>query len=99
MMRLIAMQICPWCRNLPRVAALAASSRSASSSTTKGALLVEAFDYDLEDLLDLTLNAAEAAFVPLEMRELLVEYINDYYDNLLDDEEDYDEDEYENVAD
>ncbi|PQZ87896.1 adenosine deaminase [Arthrobacter sp. MYb222] len=61
-------------------------------------LLVEAFDYDLEDLLDLTLNAAEAAFVPLEMRELLVEYINDYYDNLLDDE-DYEEDEYENVAD
>lgn len=57
-------------------------------------LLVEAFDYDLEDLLDLTLNAAEAAFVPLEMRELLVEYINDFYDHLLDgdDEDDDDED-------
>ncbi|WP_313814315.1 adenosine deaminase [Glutamicibacter sp.] len=55
-------------------------------------LLVEAFDYDLEDLLDLTLNAAEAAFVPLEMRELLVEYINDYYDHLLDDDDEIDED-------
>ena len=54
-------------------------------------LLVEAFDYDLEDLLDLTLNAAEAAFVPLEMRELLVEYINDFYDHLLDDGADEDE--------
>ena len=64
-------------------------------------LLVEAFDYDLEDLLDLTLNAAEAAFVPLEMRELLVEYINDFYDHLLDgddeddDDEDFDDEDYE----
>lgn len=56
-------------------------------------LLVEAFDYDLEDLLDLTLNAAEAAFVPLEMRELLVEYINDFYDHLLDGDDEDDEDE------
>ena len=44
------------------------------------------------------IRRAAVTFVPLEMRELLVEYINDYYDNLLDDE-DYDEDEYENVAD
>lgn len=62
-------------------------------------LLVEAFDYDLEDLLDLTLNAAEAAFVPLEMRELLVEYINDFYDHLLDgddeDDEDFEDEDYE----
>jgi len=74
---------------------------SGTSLSEEFELLVEAFDYDLEDLLDLTLNAAEAAFVPLEMRELLVEYINDYYDNLLDDDddEDYEEDEYENVAD
>ncbi|MGP9783472.1 adenosine deaminase [Glutamicibacter sp. AOP12-B1-11] len=61
-------------------------------------LLVEAFDYDLEDLLDLTLNAAEAAFVPLEMRELLVEYINDYYADLLDEDDDEDDDEdYEEI--
>ncbi|MCY1527072.1 hypothetical protein D9M68_621260 [compost metagenome] len=38
MMRLIAMQICPWCRNLPNTAALTACSRSASASTTKGLL-------------------------------------------------------------
>jgi adenosine deaminase len=40
-------------------------------------LLVEAFDYDLDDLLELTLNAAEAAFLPLEEREALVEYITE----------------------
>ncbi|MEE2521588.1 adenosine deaminase [Pseudarthrobacter sp. J75] len=45
-------------------------------------LLVETFDYDLDDLLELTLNAAEAAFLPLEEKEALVEYINDAYGNL-----------------
>ncbi|QCO97455.1 adenosine deaminase [Arthrobacter sp. 24S4-2] len=45
-------------------------------------LLVETFDYDLDDLLELTLNAAEAAFLPLEEKEALVEYINDAYASL-----------------
>ncbi|WP_458113600.1 adenosine deaminase [Arthrobacter sp. R1-13] len=45
-------------------------------------LLVETFDYDLDDLLELTLNAAEAAFLPLEEKEALVEYINHAYANL-----------------
>ena len=40
-------------------------------------LLVETFDYDLDDLLEITLNAAEAAFLPLEEREALVEYIGE----------------------
>ncbi|MCG2620640.1 adenosine deaminase [Arthrobacter sp. I2-34] len=40
-------------------------------------LLVETFDYDLDDLLEITLNAAEAAFLPLEEREALVEYITE----------------------
>ncbi|GAA4374215.1 adenosine deaminase [Paeniglutamicibacter cryotolerans] len=55
-------------------------------------LLVEAFDYDLDDLLEFTLNAAEAAFLPLEERELLVEYINDAYAELGDeDDEEYED--------
>jgi adenosine deaminase len=45
-------------------------------------LLVETFDYDLDDLLELTLNAAEAAFLPLEEKEALVEYINEAYSDL-----------------
>jgi adenosine deaminase len=45
-------------------------------------LLVETFEYDLDDLLELTLNAAEASFLPLEEKEALVEYINDAYANL-----------------
>ncbi|HET8794850.1 MAG TPA: adenosine deaminase [Arthrobacter sp.] len=38
-------------------------------------LLVETFDYDLDDLQRLTLNAVEAAFLPLEEREALADYI------------------------
>jgi adenosine deaminase len=45
-------------------------------------LLVETFDYDLDDLLELTLNAAESSFLPLDDKEALVEYINDAYANL-----------------
>ena len=45
-------------------------------------LLVETFDYDLDDLLELTLNAAEASFLPLEEKEALVEYINEAYGDL-----------------
>ncbi|MCO1338216.1 adenosine deaminase [Kocuria polaris] len=53
-------------------------------------LLVEAFDYDLDDFLELTLNAAEAAFLPLEEREVLVDYVNQAYAELGagDDEDD-----------
>ncbi|WP_373287815.1 adenosine deaminase [Zhihengliuella salsuginis] len=51
-------------------------------------LLVEAFDYDLDDFLELTLNAAEAAFLPLEEREVLVDHINQAYAELTADEDD-----------
>ncbi|MCZ2404406.1 adenosine deaminase [Paenarthrobacter sp. Z7-10] len=44
-------------------------------------LLVETFDYDLDDLLTLTLNAAEAAFLPLEERDALVDYFTEAYSN------------------
>ncbi|MFT4470584.1 adenosine deaminase [Arthrobacter sulfonylureivorans] len=47
-------------------------------------LLVETFDYDLDDLLEITLNAAEAAFLPLEEREALVEYIAEGFRSQLD---------------
>ncbi|AJT40390.1 adenosine deaminase [Psychromicrobium lacuslunae] len=45
-------------------------------------LLIDTFDYDLDDLLELTLNAAEAAFLPLEQREALVEQITEAYSEL-----------------
>ena len=46
-------------------------------------LLVETFDYDLDDLLEITLNAAEAAFLPLEEREALIEFIGEGFNSQL----------------
>jgi adenosine deaminase len=52
------------------------------------ALLVEAFDYDAEDLLELTLNAVEASFLGLDERRDLAELIADAYEDLIEDAED-----------
>ncbi len=43
-------------------------------------LLVDTFGYDLGDLLELTLNAVDAAFLPLEDREALAEHISQAFD-------------------
>ena len=57
------------------------------------------FDYDLEDILDLTLNAAEAAFLPLEEREALVDFINEAYEQLADEQNDGGDFEFESFDD
>ncbi len=43
-------------------------------------LLVETFGYDLGDLLELTLNAVDATFLPLEDREALAEHVASSFD-------------------
>lgn len=48
---------------------------SGTSLTRELALLVDAFDYDLDDLETFQFNAASAAFLPVEEREELVEMI------------------------
>ena len=50
---------------------------SATSLTRELALLVEAFEYDLDDLETFQFNAASAAFLPVEEREELVEMIGE----------------------
>jgi adenosine deaminase len=50
---------------------------SGTSLTRELGLLVDAFGYDLDDLLVFQLNAAEAAFLPLEDRAELIELIED----------------------
>src|SRR3546814_11538603 len=50
---------------------------SRTSLTRELALLVEAFDYGLEDLEAFQLNAAAGAFLPLEEREELIDLIAD----------------------
>ena len=48
---------------------------SATTLTRELGLLSDAFGYDLDDLEAFQLNAAEAAFLPLEDREDLVDRI------------------------
>ena len=50
---------------------------SGVSLTDEFELLVETFDYDLDDILELTMNAVNAAFLPLEERQVLAEYITE----------------------
>ncbi len=50
---------------------------SATTLTRELSLLSDAFGYGLDDLLTFQLNAAEAAFLPLEERAELVELIED----------------------
>lgn len=50
---------------------------SATSLTRELARLVDAFDYDLEDLETFQFNAASAAFLPVEEREELIELISE----------------------
>jgi len=48
---------------------------SRTSLTRELALLVETFDYDLDDIAEFQLNAAAGAFLPVEEREELIEII------------------------
>jgi len=53
---------------------------SGTSLTRELALLVDAFDYDLDDLEEFQFNAASAAFLPVEEREELVEMIGEGFE-------------------
>jgi adenosine deaminase len=54
--------------------------QSGTTLTRELALLSDAFGYDLDDFELFQLNAAAAAFLPLDEREDLVEQIQDGFD-------------------
>ncbi|WP_110588452.1 adenosine deaminase [Microbacterium suaedae] len=53
---------------------------SRTTLTREIARLVEAFDYDIDDVLQFQLNAAAATFLPVEQREELIDLITDGFD-------------------
>ena len=53
---------------------------SGTTLTRELGLLVDAFDYDLDDLETFQFNAASAAFLPVEEREELVEIISEGFE-------------------
>lgn len=54
---------------------------SGTSLTRELARLVDAFDYDLDDLEEFQFNAASAAFLPVEDREELVDMISEGFEH------------------
>ena len=56
---------------------------SATTLSRELRLVAEAFGYDLDDLLALQLNAAQAAFLPVEEREALMDTIIDGFEAAL----------------
>ena len=58
---------------------------SATNLTREMELMVEAWDYDLEDLRQFQINAAESVFQGVIEREDLIDLINEGFDECLDD--------------
>lgn len=56
---------------------------SATTLSRELRLVADTFDYDLDDLLALQLNAAQAAFLPIEDRETLMDTIIDGFEAAL----------------
>ncbi|MCC9066936.1 adenosine deaminase [Arthrobacter cryoconiti] len=50
-------------------------------------LLADTFGYGLETILELQLNAVHAAFLPIEAREQLADYIIECFEDVMDDQE------------
>ncbi|WP_052136758.1 adenosine deaminase [Arthrobacter sp. PAMC 25486] len=59
-------------------------------------LLVETFGYGLDTVLELTLNAVHASFLPIEAREQLADFIIEHYEDVMEDMDEFeDDDEFE----
>lgn len=56
-------------------------TQSRTSLTRELSLLVDTFDYDLDDLESFQLNAAAGAFLPVEEREELIDLISEGFDS------------------
>ena len=59
---------------------------SDTTLSTELALLVDTFGYDLDDLFQFQLNAAIAAFLPLDERKELIEMLEDGFEDFEDDD-------------
>ena len=53
---------------------------SRTTLTRELARLVDAFEYDIDDLLEFQLNAAAAAFLPVEQREELIDIVTEGFE-------------------
>lgn len=61
--------------------------------TSEFALLVETFGYGLDTVLEMTLNAVHASFLPMEQREQLAEFIIEHYEDAMEEMDDFEDSE------
>ncbi|MEO8220743.1 MAG: adenosine deaminase [Specibacter sp.] len=66
---------------------------SGTTLTNEFGLLVEAFGYGLDTVLELTLNAVHATFLPIEAREHLADFIIEHYEDAMDEMADFEDSE------
>ncbi|MHA7306244.1 adenosine deaminase [Arthrobacter sp. TMN-49] len=62
-----------------------------TSLTAEFGLLVETFGYGLDTVLELTLNAVHATFLPIEAREQLADFIIEHYEDAMDEMADFED--------
>ncbi|MFC8302425.1 adenosine deaminase [Specibacter sp. NPDC057265] len=70
-------------------------NRLMSSVTLSGefAQLIETFGYGLDTMLEFTLNAVHASFLPLESREELADFIIEHYEDVMEEMDDFEDSE------
>ncbi len=61
--------------------------------TSEFGQLVETFGYGLDTVLELTLNAVHASFLPMESREQLADFIIEHYEDAMEEMDDFEDSE------
>lgn len=59
--------------------------------TSEFGLLVETFGYGLDTVLEFTLNAVHASFLPMEQREQLADFIIEHYEDAMEEMDDFED--------
>lgn len=66
---------------------------SGTTLTHEFGLLVETFGYGLDTVLEMTLNAVHATFLPIEAREQLADFIIEHYEDAMEEMDDFEDSE------
>lgn len=66
---------------------------SGTTLTSEFGLLVETFGYGLDTVLEMTLNAVHASFLPIEAREQLADFIIENYEDVMDEMDEFEDSE------
>ena len=66
---------------------------SGATLTGEFGQLVETFGYGLDTVLEMTLNAVHATFLPMEAREQLADFIIEHFEDAMDEMDEFEDSE------